>query len=176
MEDESIPVELGRVHEACGFKVRGELETCRIGYECVPGKLRFAFVGFVCVVNRLVFGYAHCRVPICRRVIEPVVLRQNVVRVVAQTRREIVEEVIVGNAVVVDAVAEVVPAAAQIDVCAVAMVAVLAVMRQVLTGNFALKMLGEEAEFVAEHHAALGDDLRRECVVVVRRDIEVVRD
>ena len=58
---------------------------------------------------------------------------------------------------------------------AVALVAVIVVVRHILAGNFALKMLVEETEFIADHHAAFGDDLWRERVIVIGCDIEVIR-
>ena len=86
MEDETVAVNFSRVHEARGFQVCGEFKAGGVGHKRVPRELRLALVRLVRVVDGLVLRDANSCVPVGRRVIEPVVLRQDVVSVVAQTR------------------------------------------------------------------------------------------
>ena len=123
----------------------------------------------------LILRHAQEGVPVRFVVGEGVFLRQDRFGGFADVAGEVRNVAVVRHAVVVDLEAELVAAVFPFEAQAVAVVVILAVVGEVVEIEFPLDVREEEAELVPHHHAALRHDAGREGVVVVRRDVEVVR-
>ena len=180
LEDEAVARRERRMLEPRRLDGRADLEAVEVAVVAVEGDLGHAFVRLVVVDvvegERLVLLDVDRRVPVRLVVAKGVFLRQDGFGGLSDVAREVADEVIVGDAVVVDEGAQLVAAPAHVDVQARTAVVHLLVVGHQRVVDCRLEVVVEEPGLGVEHDAALGHQTGRQRKVVVGRDVEVVRD
>ena len=166
--------------EARAVEHRAGLQAAPVGDEAVQQRLRHPLVRRrdrgQRVLQGLVLGDPDRRVPVGLVVGDERVLRQDLVRRPDDGLREVDEVVVVGHAVVVDPAGEARGRRVLVaDRGVVAAAVELPVLRDDVVDERAAHRRLQEAELVLEQHPALRHHARRDRVVVVGRDVPVVR-
>ena len=168
------------MRETSGVNGRRELEAVEVAVIGIQNHLRHTFVGNdrCAAVNlqRLILGNAQQRIPIGIGPSQTVILRQHRFGRLADVAGEVRNKVVIGYAVVVDVGTKLVTLIVGLDARTPTVFLGNAVARQIVKVDLCVKCVVLKSCFIAQHDAALGHDARRKRVVVVGRDIEVIRD